>query len=96
MKYFSDRQIQRAKTARRLSWILMFPSERDLKWFCSRPQMKNNPVVANDVDLANKIFGPDVAALKGKTKRQHPLPVIEDLVEIPHELMEAQYNVTLR
>jgi hypothetical protein len=57
--------------------------------------IKNNPVTTEDVDIAEKIFGPDLATLKGKTTCHAPVPVSEDRIEIPRELIMAQYSVTL-
>jgi hypothetical protein len=45
--------------------------------------IKNNPVTTADVELAEKIFGPDIATLKGKTTRRKPVPVVEDYIDIP-------------
>ena len=41
------------------------------------------------------IFGPDIATLKGKTTHRTPVPVIEDHIEIPRELVTTQYSITL-
>jgi hypothetical protein len=58
--------------------------------------IKNNLVTTKDVNIAEKIFGPDVATLmKGKMTCHAPVPVIEDCIEIPRELITAQYSVTL-
>jgi hypothetical protein len=57
--------------------------------------IKNNPVTTADVKLAEKIFGPDIATLKGKTTRQKPVPVVEDYIDIPRELVAAQHDITL-
>ena len=48
-----------------------------------------------DVKLAEKIFGLDIGALKGKTTRRNPTPVVEDLIAFPKELIQAQQRVTL-
>jgi hypothetical protein len=45
--------------------------------------IKNCPATSIDVAKANKIFGPDLAKLKGKTVRITPPPVMMDYVEIP-------------
>jgi hypothetical protein len=111
--------------------------------------IKNNPVTTADVELAEKIFGPDIATLninnrifkdtglytivilstsphptplehrckgthesswvnvlfqyhfgdiatlKGKTIHQKPVPVVEDYIDIPQELVAAQHDITL-
>jgi hypothetical protein len=58
--------------------------------------IKNCPVTENDVDLAIKIYGPSLASLKGKTTRHKPIPVVEDMVFIPPELINAQREVELQ
>ncbi len=57
--------------------------------------IKNNPVTTEDVDIAQKIFGPNIATLKGKTTRCTPVPIIEDRIKIPRELITTQYAITL-
>ena len=37
--------------------------------------IKNCPVTVEDVSIAEKIFGPDVSSLKGKSTRRKPKPV---------------------
>jgi hypothetical protein len=57
--------------------------------------IKNCPVTSIDVNNANKIFGPDLATLKGKTVRITPPPAETDYVQIPKEKMSVNLNVTL-
>jgi hypothetical protein len=59
--------------------------------------IKDCPVVQDDVILAEKIFGKDVAILKGTTTRTKPKPkpVIHDIIAVPKALKMAQKNVTL-
>ena len=57
--------------------------------------IKNNPVTMEDVDIVQKIFGPDIATLKGKTTHRAPVTVINDCIKIPRELITTQYSITL-
>ena len=52
-------------------------------------------MTAEDVNIAEKIFGVDIGALKGKSTRCRPQPVEEDLVEIPPELFKQHEDIIL-
>jgi hypothetical protein len=45
------------------------------------------------VNIAEKIFGSDIGTLKGKSTRQRPMPLGEDLVEIPPELLDQHQDL---
>jgi len=66
-----------------------------LKAILQMSSIKNDPITIEDVNIAEKIFGPNVGSLKGKTTRQKPLPVVDDFIEIPKGLVDKQQNVTL-
>jgi hypothetical protein len=94
-KFYTKHQFEQAKRARKLLYSLGYPSINDMKAMIQMNTIKNNPVTTEDVDIAEKIFGPDVTTLKGKTTRRAPVPIIEDHIKIPRELITAQYSVTL-
>jgi hypothetical protein len=52
-------------------------------------------VTVEDAMAAYKIWGPSVAALKGKTVRIKPEPVMTNTVHIPKEIREIHKEVTL-
>ena len=55
----------------------------------------NNPVTTKDIVIAEKIFGPDVGNLKGKSTRRNPIPVVDNHIEIPRDLIRSQQGVHL-
>ncbi len=88
-------QQERASKARKLLQALGFPTVKDLKYVIQRNAIQDCPVTLEDVELAEKIYGPNVASIKGKTTHQKPTPVRSNLVEIPFPLLEAQRGVDL-
>jgi len=92
---FTKRQIARAETARALYATLCHPSLKDFKWVIRSNQIKDCPVTVQDVDVATKIWGKNIAALKGKTTRSKPAPVAKDFVKVPTELYKLHKEVFL-
>ena len=95
MKQFTKQQIQRAEVARSLYAKLSYPSMKDFKWVVQSNQIKDCPVTVQDIDITTKVWGKDMAALKGKTTRHKPLPVAMNLVKIPKELLKLHKEVFL-
>ena len=57
--------------------------------------ISKNPVTTEDIELAERIFGPDIGSLKGKMVQQKPIPVVDDRIDIPKELIASQYAIKL-
>ena len=57
--------------------------------------INNNPVTPEHVDRAEKIWGKDVAQLKGKSTRQQPKAVTDDSIEIPDEIYTNNGTINL-
>jgi hypothetical protein len=74
---------------------LSYPSMKDFKWVIQSNQIKDYPVMVQGINVTTKIWGKDVTALKGKTTRCKPLPVAQDLVKIPKELLKLHKKVFL-
>ena len=55
----------------------------------------NCPVRPADDDIAENIFGPDMAALKGKSVRTTPKPVLEDWINLPEEIHKKHKRIEL-
>ena len=96
LKFYTPRQIQGAKRARRLLHSMGFPTIRKLKEFIRLNMAKDNPVTLKDCDIAEDIFGPDEASIMGRSKRRRPRPVQEYRIRMPDDFMARQGNISLR
>ena len=92
---FTKRQVERAQAARELYHKVGAPTITNLKALLRQNILANCPVTPEDVDLAEKIFGPDAATLKGRTTRSNPTPVKADYIDIPDELLENNRDLHL-
>jgi hypothetical protein len=61
---------------------------KDFKWVIRSIQIKDCPVTVQDINVALKIWGKNIAALKGKTTRRKRIPVARDYVKVPLEFMK--------
>ena len=52
----------------------------NLKMMIRKNIIQNSPVTVEDIEIAEKIFGPDVSTLKVKTTRQRPKVVVNDFI----------------
>ena len=57
--------------------------------------LQDCPITNYDIVNAHKIFGPDLANIKGKTVRRRPEHVSTEIINIPQQILENQSNVTL-
>jgi hypothetical protein len=91
---FTQMQIKGADLTRKLYKILSYPSMKDFKWVIQRNQIKHCPVTFQDIDVALKIWGKNIAALIGKTTLSKLIPVARDYVKVPMELMKLHMHYT--
>jgi hypothetical protein len=66
---------------------------KDFKWVIRSNQIKECPVTIKDIDVSLKIWGKNIAALKGKTTRSKMNPVARDYVKVPKELLKLHKDV---
>jgi hypothetical protein len=93
-KGYTHRHFENSKRARQLYHIVGCPRVESFKHILRQNIIKSCPVTADDVNIAKKIFGGDIGALKGKSTRSRPTPVKDDLVEISPELLEQHQELT--
>ena len=84
---FTSRQVERANKARAGYHMAGAPGLEAFKLAVRTGLFKNCPIEESDVVVAQKIYGPSVAAIKGKTKRPTPEPVVDTYIAIPPELI---------
>ena len=84
-----------AQNARILSRRLGYATPRDLLKMIKNGTLLNCPVTTADVVRAEKIYGKDIAALKGKSTRRASTP-ISDGEKIASSTSESQSRPTYR
>jgi hypothetical protein len=69
----------------------------DFKWIVQSGNIVNNGVSLHDIEVAQQIWVNtlSVAALKGKTTKSDPPPVVADFVKVPQVILDANQEVTL-
>jgi hypothetical protein len=92
---FSKTQLEHAKTFRDFQATVGHPSTWDVKAIIQSNLIVNCLVTTDDIDRAEKIYGPSVPILKGKTARQAPNRVISGYVVVPPQIMSANKHVSL-
>jgi hypothetical protein len=90
---FTKWQIQDLEVTRSQYSKLHYPSWKDFKWIIWSFQIKDCPITVKHIDTALKIWGKNVAALKGKTTWTKPDLVARDFVKVPVELLKLHKEV---
>jgi hypothetical protein len=85
---FTKWKIKCAEIARNMYTTLSYSSMKDLKWVIRSNQIKGYPVTIQEIYVATKIWGNNIAALKGKTTRSKTHPVARDYVKVTKELLK--------
>ncbi len=75
--------------------MIASPSERNFQGLVHLNLLKDCPITNADIVHAHKIFGPDLANIRGKTICPKPERVTTDYVEIPRGISDVHSRVTL-
>ena len=94
-KFLSDSQQVKAKEARKMMQGLGVPTVADLKAIVRMDLIKDVKANAEDANLAERVRGPDLGNLKGKSARSKPTPATSNITELTEELLNIQEDVAL-
>jgi hypothetical protein len=92
---FHQLLIQKSKKAKKLFHAPDISSTADFKAILPINLILYNPIIIEDIELAEQIFKLDTRTLKGKTTCKTPKPVANNFIVIPHELTTKQHNIVL-
>ena len=84
---FTKNEVIRAQEARRLYNQLVSPNIENMKMIIFQNLIKNCPVTTEDVNVSNRIIGPDISTLKGIYTCPKSFHVIDDSIDIPEKLI---------
>ena len=87
------RKIKSAMKAMTMRINLLYPSVADFKGIVRANQLRDCPVTVKDIELAEELFGPNLAELKGKNTRRRPPPVVDDIHAVPAALVEPHRKI---
>ena len=90
-----QRQLINARKTRDLCTKVGYLSIRGFIITIKKNMINNFTIIIEDVMRAERINGPSVQALKGKTIRTKPSPVMTDYVAVPHAIFEENQIFTL-
>ena len=94
-KHYTQPQYEHANIARKRYPIVGHPSIKDYNNIIRMNEMKKNPVKMDDIDICEKIFGPFMYTLKGKTVCTKPKAVVNDYIDIIQELKDTHQQIEL-
>jgi hypothetical protein len=93
---YTRRQLESADLAKGVYELVGRPSHATFTKTITENQLQNCPITVHDANRALQIYGPDIAAFRGKTTRTTPEHVPSDQVRpIPIEIMNAHKDATL-
>ena len=92
---YSERDYSRAVLARKVQKIIGRPSTKTFMSIVDNNQFQNCPVKREDIVAAERIFGPEVGSLMGKTVRKTPTSVNATYTNIPATILSRYHDVTV-
>ena len=94
-RYYSKRQIKAAERASDIYGTFTYTSVADYIWDIQSNQINDCPVIVQEIYVAITIWGKECCALKGHTTRKKIIPVTEDLIQAPKELIKLHRDIIM-
>jgi hypothetical protein len=92
---FPKREQQDTLRAREIYGMIGYPSYQDFLNSVQYGLIDNCTITVQDIKNAQEIYGPDVFALKGKTKQTAPEQVRTVTFDIPEDILNRHKSITL-
>jgi hypothetical protein len=92
---YTKREYRDAVLARRIQNIIMFPGVRAYTKIADSQLIANLPIGWGDIAATERIFGPNLGALKGKTPKHRSVPVTGGIDGVPPSILERFQKVVL-
>jgi hypothetical protein len=92
---YTECEYQHAKLAQRVYHLVGAPTIENFKHILCVGGIQNCDLTPQDVEIAEKIFGPDVSELKGKSTRRKPKIVKYDVIAVPCELKQRLLELAI-
>jgi hypothetical protein len=88
MEGYTQREVKDARAAHEAQAMLGHPTDRKFLGMIRSGMILSCPVTPSAVQNANRIFGPNLAGVRGQTLWRPPESVTTNYVQIPRALLE--------
>jgi hypothetical protein len=93
-EFYTRRELEQAKLARQLQNIVGYPSTKEFQEVIIH-HLPGCPVTLRDIQIAEDVYGPNLASLKGKTVRSTQPHIDGKVTGVPPEILSRHQDVVL-
>ncbi len=95
MEGYTRREVEEARTAQEAQAMLGHPTDQEFLGMVRSGMILNCPVTPTAMQNAKRIFGPNLAGVRGRTVRRPPESVTTNHIKIPRAILVQHEWVTL-
>jgi hypothetical protein len=95
MEGYTRHEVKEPRAAREAQAMLVHPTDQEFLGMVCSGMIFNCPVTPTAVQNTNRIFGPNLAEVRGRTVRRPPGSMTTNHIKIPRKILEQQQRVTL-